>query len=327
MSNVTETQLVIIGSGIAGCTAALYAKRYGLDLVILDKGAPGGQLMTISRVENYPGFPDGITGMELAQRVHQQVQNHGVEVVMGEVTCLEPHGDGRWLVRTADGDYLAIAVIIATGVFPRSLQVPGEKELRGAGVSYCATCDGFFYRDQVVAVVGGGNTALEEAMYLADLCKKVYLIHRRDRLRADPHVARWVANRENIEIVWNSVVEEVVGEMEGESLRLRNTHTGEERLLETDGVFISIGTIAQTDWLGGLVELADGFIATNTNMQTNQLGIFAAGDIRDTPLRQIATAVGDATIAAYSAYQYVARHRGQEYGEYQQPRQAAEQQL
>ncbi len=327
MSSVVERELVVIGAGVAGCTAALYAKRYGLDVVVLDKGAPGGQLMTVGRVENYPGFPDGITGIELAQRVHQQVQNHDVEMVTQQATSIEPHADGRWLVRTADGDYLAVAVIIATGVFPRSLQVPGEKELRGAGVSYCATCDGFFYRDQVVAVVGGGNTAVEEAMYLAELCKKVYLIHRRDRLRADPHIGQQAIDREKIEILWRSVVEEIVGETEVEGLRLRNTHTGGERLLAVDGVFVSIGIIAQTDWLGGVVELEEGFIATDANMQTGRPGIFAAGDIRNTPLRQVSTAIGDAALAAYSAYQYVALHRGQAYGEYRKPEQAGGEQL
>ncbi len=326
MADTVEVELIVIGAGVAGCTAALYAKRYGLDVVILDKGPPGGQLMTVSLVENYPGFPDGITGVELGQRVRQQVENHGVEIVAREATSIEPYEDGRWLVHSADGDYLAIAIIIATGVFPRSLNAPGEKELRGSGVSYCATCDGFLYRGEVVAVVGGGNTAVEEALYLADICKKVYLIHRRDRLRADPHISRQAIERENIEIIWNSAVDEIAGQTEVESLRLHDTQTGQERLLSVTGVFIAIGTIAHTDWLVGLVELADGFINTDIHMQTNQPGIFAAGDIRNTPLRQVATAIGDAAIAGYSAYQYVSRHRGQEYGDYPEPGPAAAEQ-
>jgi thioredoxin reductase (NADPH) len=272
--------------------------------------------MTISQVENYPGFPEGITGMELCDRVRRQVEKIGVEIAIGEVTGIEPAGDGRWLVHTPTGDYVAIAVIVATGVFPRSLQVPGEKELRGAGVSYCATCDGFLYRGQVVAVVGGGNAAVDEALYLADICQQVYLIHRRDRLRADPFIGQQAVDRPNIEIVWDSVVKEIVGDHEVAQLRLENTQTGEERLLDVSGVFIAVGTIAHTDWLGGLLELNDGFIVTQPDMQTNQPGVFAAGDIRNTLLRQVTTAIGDATLAAYSAYQYIARHRGDHYGEY-----------
>ena len=319
MADSREVELVIVGAGVAGCTAAIYAKRYGVDVVILDKGVPGGQLMTVSLVENYPGFPEGISGMELAQRVHQQVEKHGIELVQEEATGIKHRDDGRWLVQTGDGEWLSVAVIIATGVFPRSLNVPGEKELRGRGVSYCATCDGFLYRGETVAVVGGGNSAVEEAMYLADICEKVYLVHRRDRLRADPHIGQQAIERENVELLWNRVVTEIIGEEEVEQLRLRNTGTEEEWLLPVSGVFIAIGTIAHTDWLEELVELDSGFITTDMNMRTNQPGIFAAGDIRDTVIRQVTTAVGDATIAAYSAYQYIAKHRGEAYGEYAGP--------
>ena len=314
-----EVELIIVGAGVAGCTAAIYAKRYGVDVVILDKGVPGGQLMTVSLMENYPGFPEGITGMELGQRVHQQVENHGIEIVQEEAASISRHDDGRWLVQTGDGEWPSVAVIIATGVFPRSLNVPGEKELRGRGVSYCATCDGFLYRGETVAVVGGGNSAVEEAMYLADICEKVYLVHRRDRLRADPHIGQQAIERENVELLWNRVVTEIIGEEEVEQLRLRNTGTDEEQLLPVSGVFIAIGTVAHTDWLEDLLELNNGFIRTDMGMRTDQPGIFAAGDIRDTVIRQVTTAVGDATIAAYSAYQYIAKHRGEAYGEYAGP--------
>jgi len=319
VSDSREVELVIVGAGVAGCTAAIYAKRYGVDVVILDKGVSGGQLMTVSLVENYPGFPEGITGMELAQRVHQQVANHDIEIIPQAVRDSSRHDDGRWLVQTSSGDWLAVAVIIATGVFPRSLNVPGEKELRGQGVSYCATCDGFLYRGEVVAVVGGGNTAIEDALYLADICEKVYLIHRRDRLRADPYIGQQVIERENIELLWNTVVAEIVGEEQAAQLRLRNTLTSQEQLLPVSGVFIAIGTIAYTEWLQDLLELKGEFITTDVNMRTNQPGIYAVGDVRDTVIRQVTTAVGDATIAAYSAYQYIAKHRGDVYDEYAGP--------
>ena len=319
MANSREVELVIVGAGVAGCTAAIYAKRYGVDVVILDKGVPGGQLMTVSLVENYPGFPEGISGMELAQRVHQQVEKHGIELVQEEATGIKRHDDGRWLVQTSDGEWLTVAVIIATGASRRPLRVPGAQKLRGRGVSYCATCDGFLFRDETVAVVGGGNTAVEDALYLADICEKVYLIHRRDRLRADPHLAQQVLSRDNVEPVWQTVVGEIAGEEEVEQLKLRDTGTDEEQLLPVSGVFVAIGIIAHTKWLQELLELENGFITTDTNMRTNQPGIYAAGDVRDTVIRQIATAVGDATIAAYSAYQYIAKHRGEAYGEYAGP--------
>ncbi len=319
MTNATEVELLVIGAGVAGCTAAIYAKRYGVDVVILGNGVPGGQLMTVSMIENYPGFPEGIGGMELAQRVAQQVENHGIEIVQEEATGIKRHDDGRWLVQTGDGDWLTVAVIVATGASRRPLMVPGAQKLRGRGVSYCATCDGFLYRDETVAVVGGGNTAVEDVLYLADICEQVYLIHRRDRLRADPHSGQRVVARENVELLWNTVVQEIAGEEEVEQLRLRNTETDEEQLLPVSGVFIAIGIIAHTKWLQDLLELDDGFITTDMNMRTNQPGIYAAGDVRDTVIRQIATAVGDATIAAYSAYQYIAKHRGEAYGEYTGP--------
>jgi len=319
MANSREVELVIVGAGVAGCTAALYAKRYGVDVVMLDKGIAGGQLLTAPLIENYPGFPDGISGPELSQRIHQQVANYGVEIVQEETTNIKRHDDGRWVVQTNNGEWLTVAIIIATGVVPRSLNVPGEKELRGRGVSYCATCDGFLFRGETVAVVGGGNTAVEDAMYLADICEKVYLIHRRDRLRADSYLGQRMIDGGNIEPLWNTVVQEIIGAEEVEQLRLRNTRTDAEWLLPVSGVFIAIGEIAHTDWLEGLLELDNGFIRTDMSMRTNQPGIFAAGDIRDTVIRQVTTAVGDATIAAYSAYQYVAQHRGEAYGEYTEP--------
>ncbi len=320
MANSREVELVIVGAGVAGCTAAIYAKRYGVDVVILDKGVPGGQLLTVARIDNFPGFPEGISGVELSQRVRQQVENYGIEIIQQEVTNISRQDNGRWLVQSTEADWLTVAVVIATGVVRRSLNVPGEKKLRGRGVSYCAICDGFLFRGETVAVVGGGNAAAEDAMYLADICEKVYLIHRRDRLRADAYLGQRLLGNGNIEPLWNTVVQEIIGEEEVEQLRLRNTQTDAEWLLPVTGVFVAIGEIAHTDWLEDLLELDDGFIRTDMSMRTNQPGIFAAGDIRNTVVRQVTTAVGDATIAAYSAYQYIAQRRGEVYGEYQEPK-------
>ncbi len=296
---------IVIGGGIAGCTAAMYAKRYGLDVQMLEMVSPGGQVATATTIENYPGFPEGISGPELAERVHEQALEMGVEVQLSEAKNIREREGGGWIVETSAGDLETISVIIATGSVPRSLKVRGEEELRGKGVSYCATCDGFFYRDQTVAVVGGGNTAIEEATYLANIAAQVYVIHRRDELRAEEYLEERVLKRQNVEILWNTIVTAINGEDAVEALTLENTLTGDNRRLEVDGVFIAIGHVAKTEWLEDLLELDGGFVITDERMQTNQPGIFACGDIRDTVLRQIATAVGDAAIAAYTAHTYV----------------------
>ena len=308
MTVTSHREVIVVGGGIAGYTAGLYAKRYNLDVLVLEKAAPGGQTLTAARIENYPGFPDGITGPELVQRVQQQAENHGVPTELAEVTGLAPASD-EWLLHASRGEYLTTALIITAGAHPRSLQVPGEKELRGAGVSYCATCDGFFFRGQTVAVVGGGDTALEEALYLSGLAAQVYVIHRRDELRAQPYLQEKAVNQDNIEFIWDTVVTAIVGGEQVAGLQLQNKQTGHEQDLAVDGVFIAVGYLAATGWLGATVELHDGFIVTDQHMRASQPGIFAAGDIRDTPLRQIATAVGDASIAAYSTYQYIAQRK------------------
>jgi thioredoxin reductase (NADPH) len=285
--------------------------RYGMKAAIVEMLAPGGQAATATTIENYPGFPEGITGPELARRVHEQALAFGIEIVSAEATEIVAGTDGKWVVKTSNGELETISVIIATGAYPRSLDVPGEKELRGHGVSYCATCDGFFYRAQTVAVAGGGNAAAEEALYLADIAEKVYVIHRRDELRAEQYLQKRLFEAENIEILWNSVIVAVEGEREVERLQLRNTQTDELRYVEVQGVFVAIGHIAKTEWLADLLEIEGGFIVTDELMRTNQPGILACGDIRDTPLRQIATAVGDAAIAAFAAHKYVAEWRAE----------------
>ena len=302
---------IVVGGGIAGCTAAMYSIRYGLDVVALEMMAPGGQASTATTIENYPGFPEGIQGPELAVRVHQQAANAGVEFITTEAIRIERTEGDLWTLYTNGGDMEAISVIIATGAFPRSLMVPGEKELRGHGVSYCATCDGFFYRGRTVAVVGGGNSAIEEALYLADIAEKVYAIHRRDELRADDYLQKRILERPNVEVLWNSVVSEIHGEQAVESLKLQDTQTGESTSVQAEGLFIAVGHIAKTEWLHDALELKQGFIVTDQLMRTSQPGVFACGDIRDTPLRQIATAGGDAAIAAFSAHSYVVHRKSE----------------
>jgi thioredoxin reductase (NADPH) len=297
-------QLIVVGGGVAGCTAAMYGQRYGLDVLLLEKASPGGQTATASRIENYPGFPGGIGGFELAQRVHQQAREAGITFVTDQATALVPQGS-CWQLQGHEDSYCALAVILALGAAPRRLGVPGEARLLGRGVSFCATCDGFFYRGKRVAVVGGGNSAVDEALYLADIAEKVYLIHRRHELRAEAYLQERAFAKPNLEIVWDTVVEEIVGEVELEKVRVKHVHTSRLSDLEVDGIFIAVGHAPQTGWLEGVLELQDGFVVTDHLMRTSRPGVFAAGDVRNTPLRQITTAVGDATLAAYSAYQHI----------------------
>jgi len=302
---------LIIGGGVAGCTAGIYAKRYSLDVAVIDSlGGGGGNTAMASLVENYPGFPGGISGVELAERVKQQALEIDVEIITATARGIEAEG-GVWRISDgADFSALTYTVILATGAYPRSLRVPGEIDYRGKGVSYCATCDGFFYRGRTVAVIGGGNAALDEALYLSNLAEKVYVVHRRDELRAEKYMQDKAFAAPNIEFVWDTVVEKISGNAEMDGLQLRNVKTDELSDLPVDGVFVAIGHIAKTEWLEGLLDMEDGFVITDSHMQTNQPGIFACGDIRVTPLRQISTAVGDATLAAHAAYQYVAQRRG-----------------
>lgn len=309
MPEVREHELVIVGGGAAGLTAGIYAMRYGLDLVLLSVGAPGGQTATATTIENFPGFPDGITGAELIMRLTQQAENFGVTFDNAEVERIEPEGD-RWRLICGDCQMLADAIILAVGASPRRLKIPGERELFGRGVSYCATCDGFFYRGRTVAVIGGGNSAVEEALYLADIAEKVYVIHRRDELRAEQILAERAFKIDNLQFIWDTVPTEILGDESGVTgVALHNRKTEEDSELEIDGLFVAIGYEPNTGFLGDLIELKDGFIVTDERMRTSQPGIFAAGDARNTPLRQVTTAVGDAAIAADSAYRYVSERR------------------
>ncbi len=309
MPDCRVVDVVTVGAGAAGLTAALYAERYGLDAIVLEREpGPGGQLVTANMIENYPGFPDGIYGPELVDRFREHAMRFGAEIVTDTVARVEPEGD-RWRLRGAKCDYVADAVIIATGAKHRHLKVPGEKELFGKGVSVCATCDGFFYRGQDVAVAGGGNVAIDDAIYLSDLARKVYVVHRREELRAEPILQQRAFSRKNIEFLWNSVVARINGTETVESMTVKNVKTNEETDVAVTGVFVCIGFEPEVGLVGGLVETADGHIITDDHMRTSAPGIFAAGDIRVTALKQIATAVGDGAIAADSAYKYIQARR------------------
>ncbi len=298
--------VVIIGGGPAGLTAGIYTGRADLKTVIIEKGLPGGQIAQTEEVENYPGFPEGIQGPELANRMAEQARKFGAEIVMDEVTGLEITADG-FVVKGFERDYRAKAVIVATGANPKKLGVPGEDKFYGRGVSTCATCDGFFYRDKEVVVVGGGDAAVEEGVYLTKFAKKVTIIHRRDELRANKVAqARAFANPK-IEFLFSHVVTEVLGEDQVTGVRVKNLKTGEEYVYPTDGVFVFVGSVPNTGFLKGVVELRpDGYIAVKDEVLTSVPGIFAAGDVADPIYKQLATSVGAGTRAAMTAEKYLA---------------------
>ncbi len=285
--------VIIVGAGPAGLTSGIYAARAGYKTLILEAGVLGGQAGTTETIENYPGFPQGVSGSELMIKFYEQAVNFGVQVEYKHVSSLELEGKVKKVI-TDDEVYEAKAVIIASGARPRLLGVPGEDKFRGKGVSYCATCDGFFFKDQDVAVVGGGDTAIEEAMYLAKICRQVTVIHRRDRLRATRILQERAFQNEKIQFVWDSVVEEILGKEKAEELVLRNVITQEQKKLKVNGVFIFVGYIPNTDFLPeSLQKDEQGYVLTDEELKTNLPGVFAVGDVRQKRLRQVATAVGD----------------------------------
>jgi len=305
---MAEYEVIIIGGGPAGLTAGLYTSRAGLKSLLVERGPFGGQMVNTTLVENYPGFPDGIAGSELGSLMHRQAVRYGLEVAMSEVTGI---AEGQvYTVSTTEGDFEAAAVIIAAGSEYRKLGVTGEERLSGRGVSYCATCDGFFFRDREVAVVGGGDTAITDALELAQHARKVYVIHRRDQLRAEQALQERALAHPKLEFVWDTVVEEILGEKVVEGLRLSNVKTDQRSSLKVDGVFVAIGLSPNSQRFSNVLELDDsGCIVTGDTMTTSAVGIFAAGDIRSNSPRQIAAAVGDGANAAMSAFKYLQRIR------------------
>lgn len=301
----SDYDVVIIGGGPAGLTAGIYAKRAGLSALLVEKYAPGGQIMITDWIENYPGFPDGLAGYELTMKMEQQAKNFGLEFKTGDVESLEIDGKIK-NIKLKDGSISTKTIIIASGCYPRKLGVPGENSLFGKGVSTCATCDAMFFRDKAVVAIGGGDTAIQEALYLTKFVKKVYLIHRRDQLRAAKMLQDRAFANEKIEFVWDTIPTAINGKGNVDSVDIENVKTGEKKTIEADGCFIWVGTLPNTEFINGTLALDNnGFILTDKNMETSVKGVFAAGDVRNTPLRQVATAVGDAAIAAISADQYI----------------------
>lgn len=297
--------VIVIGAGPAGMTAAMYAARAQLKVALIEPGPYGGQMNNTDVIENYPGFLS-IKGMELGEKMKQNVDRDGVEAIYGHVTSIEDKGDIK-LVYTEKEVYETKVVIIASGGFHRMLNIPGEEEYSGKGVSYCAVCDGMFFRNQHVVVVGGGDSAIEEGIYLSQIASKVTIVHRRDELRAKKDLQLQAFKNEKMEFIWNTVVKEVKGnDMTVTSVTLENTITGEQNDFLCDGIFIYVGMSPNTEFIKDLpLEQNHGWIPTNEKMETNIPGIYAVGDVRDKDLRQVATAVGDGTIAGQEAFQYV----------------------
>jgi thioredoxin reductase (NADPH) len=300
-----EYDVVIIGGGPAGLTAGIYTARARLRSLLIEKAVTGGLIVNAGLVENYPGFPKGISGVELTDSMNQQAVKFGMETLLAEVTGLELKGEQK-IVKTTEGDIVAKAVIIASGSGRVKMDVPGEEEFTGRGVAYCAICDAYFYKDLPVAVVGGGNAAINEALDLSKFAAKVTVIHRRQELRATRILQEKAFADPKIEFLWDTVVEAIEGEDVVKRIRLRNVRTGEKSVMDISGIFVAIGFKPDTDYLKGVLSLdANGAIITNEKMEAEVPGIFAAGDIRSGSIRQVVAGAGDGAVAAIYAERYI----------------------
>jgi thioredoxin reductase (NADPH) len=301
----THYDLVIVGGGPAGLTAGLYASRARLKVLLVEKIATGGQILVTDWIENYPGFPEGISGFDLAGKIAEQASRFDLEIISAEVKSVGVEGSLKKIVLDKE-TITSSAVIIASGASPRKLGIPGEDQFFGKGLSTCAICDAPFYKGRVVAAIGGGDTAVQESIYLTKFVEKVYLIHRRDELRATKILQERAFANDKIEILWDTIPVSFSGLFNVDTVSLKNVKSGEAKNLKVDGCFVWAGILPNTGFLNDDVAIdAAGFIVTDRKMETSIPGIYAVGDVRDTPLRQIASAVGDAAIAAFSAEHYI----------------------
>jgi thioredoxin reductase (NADPH) len=297
--------MIIVGAGPAGLTAALYAARSGMDVLVLERIFAGGQIARAHMVENYPGFPEGISGVDLGLKFKEQAERHGAKIVTSEVTEFKLDGYVKALV-TSEGEQTARTVVLAMGAKYKSLGLRSEKKYVGRGVSYCATCDGAFFRGKDVAVIGGGNTALEDALYLTGFCSHIYVVHRRGELRGEAALQKAAMASGKIEFLWYNELDEVLGEAVVTGMRVRDYRTDEKRDVPLSGVFVAIGQSPETTQLSGLLEMDDaGYIVTDSGMRTSVPGVFAAGDIVKKQLRQVVTAAADGAVAVSSAHAYL----------------------
>jgi len=298
-------EVIIIGGGPAGLTAGLYTSRARLSTLLIESALFGGQMTTTEMVENYPGFHQGVTGDELSRLMEEQAKRFGMETVTQEIVKVSSEEDVK-VIQTHESTYRCETLIICTGTEYRKLGVPGEKEFAGKGVSYCATCDGAFFQDSKIFVVGGGDSALTEALFLTKFVKELTIIHRRDALRGTKIYQERAFANSKIKFLWNSIVQEIKGDSVVRSIVVKNVKTGEIKEFETDGAFLFVGLTPRTQFLKGVVQMVEGgYVLTNEDCETSEKGIFAAGDCRKKLLRQIATAVGDGATAAFAAQKYL----------------------
>ena len=305
---------IIIGGGPAGLTAGIYLSRARMDTLLIEKALPGGQAILTEIIENYPGFPHGIAGPELMQKMEEQAVRFGLKIEYGEVEEVKIKEDKIKIVRINNQEYKTLTIILASGAEASKLEVPGEEELRGRGVSYCATCDAPFFKHQKIVVVGGGDTAIEEALYLTKFVWEVTIIHRRDRLRATKILQERVFANKKINFTWDSVVTKVLGNEKVEGVLIQNKKTGEEKEIPCQGVFVFVGNVPNSKFLNELIKLDQkGYILTDDNMMTSQEGIYACGDVRKKILRQVITACGEGATAAFAAQKYIEEIKGVSY--------------
>jgi len=310
-------EAIIVGGGPAGLTACIYLSRARMNTLLIEKALPGGQAILTEIIENYPGFPFGIAGPELMQKMEEQAVRFGLKIEYAEVVEVkikEDKEDKVKIVKTNNQEYKTLTIVLASGAEAQKLGVPGEEELRGRGVSYCATCDAPFFKDQKIVVVGGGDTAIEEALYLTKFVREATIIHRRDRLRATKILQERVFSNKKINFAWDSVVTKILGKEKVEGVLVQNKKTGKEKVISCQGVFVFVGNIPNSKFLKELVKLDKrGYILTDDNMMTSQEGIYACGDVRKKILRQVVTACGEGATAAFAAQKYIEELKGVSY--------------